>query len=444
MKPKQLIILLVVLVAAALVAVLVNNNRKSKLTSEMRTGQKLFPEFPINDVTTVVLESTEGAMTLNKGDAGDWTVAERENYPAANNRIARTLRNIWNTKIVSHQEIGASQHARMSLKNPSEVEEADKESAAVIMSFKGKDGKELRRLIIGKETANSPSMPSSNPMMGMGGTRSRYLMTSRSDKDLIEVKEDFDRVSGDDESWPSNFANLTPFPSDWLSKDFIKLGKVKSVAVDFQEEDKTDWMISREKDTDNFTLVGAAEDEEIDTASTGTYKTMLSSSKFKDVLLKAEADAVDMTKGVKGEVLTFDGFTYQFEFGPENTEKNTFPMRFKVGADLPKERVAEEDESEEDKKKKDEEFAEKQKALKEKLAKEKALEGHWFAMNSWDADKFFKERSSLIKKPEEKDDDSDDKDAAEGPTGRIEAVTPPVRVPPLEPAEIREKPPGVE
>ena len=125
-----------------------------------------------------------------------------------------------------------------------------------------------------------------------------------------------------------------------------------------------------------------------------------------------------------------------------------------VSAELPKERKKEENEKPEDAKTKDEAFASRLKTLTEKLEKEKALEGRVFLVAKASVDALMKERDQLITKAQPAPAADANKGSvqqlpggiiATPPAGKtattapIEAVTPPIAVPPLEDNKAEEK-----
>jgi hypothetical protein len=210
--------------------------------------------------------------------------------------------------------------------------------------------------------------------------------------------------------------------------------KPKTVEVAFAGEEKKGWKLVRDKDTEDFRLEGLAEGETLDTAKTGTYKTVLSSPTFKDVMT-GDAAQVDFSKAAQVTITTFDGFAYVFQVGPKNDSDSTYPVKVAVSGEFAKERVVPEgtEETEEEKKSRDEEFATKLKELEDKLAAEKKLEPHIFALNTWSVDVLVRDRGELLKKPDEAGSTPGTATSTPGEGGVIEAVTPPIAVPPLNP-----------
>jgi hypothetical protein len=117
-----------------------------------------------------------------------------------------------------------------------------------------------------------------------------------------------------------------------------------------------------------------------------------------------------------------------------------------VSADLPKERKKEENEKPEDAKSKDEAFTTRIKTLTEKLEKEKAFAGLTFLVSKSTLDPLLKERDQLITKAQPAPAADANKGSVQklpggiiaSPPARtattrpIEAVSPPIAIPPLE------------
>ena len=185
-------------------------------------------------------------------------------------------------------------------------------------------------------------------------------------------------------------------------------------------------------------------------------KSLFSYVRFEDVVPADKVAARAETDAKRTAVIeTFEGFTYTITLTPAKPDPEAtgtvppatdhFLLTVTVDAELPKERKKEEGEKPEDAKAKDEAFTTRLKTLTEKLAKEKAFAGRTFEVSKSTTDPLLKERDQLITK------------AAPAPTAGapggavqqhpggliatppsrtattrpIEAVTPPIAVPPL-------------
>src|SRR5258708_27799285 len=98
MNRKQLILIFLALVIVG-GAGLVLLNRDSSTWSEAqgKMGQKLFPNFPLNDVAALHIKG-EGDLRLARKD-GTWRVVDRGDYPANFSQIHDLLIKVSDLKI---------------------------------------------------------------------------------------------------------------------------------------------------------------------------------------------------------------------------------------------------------------------------------------------------------------------------------------------------------
>ena len=59
-----------------------------------RLGQKLIPDFPLNEVTEIVVEEGTNALHLAKTE-DRWEVRERYGYPAKFSEVGGLLQKMW-------------------------------------------------------------------------------------------------------------------------------------------------------------------------------------------------------------------------------------------------------------------------------------------------------------------------------------------------------------
>ena len=95
MNRKQLTLLIVLAVALGGLGWLANQRRQSSFDeSKVRLGEKVLPDFPINDVARFSIKQAKAETTIARKD-DIWTVVERENYPANFATISEFLRKFW-------------------------------------------------------------------------------------------------------------------------------------------------------------------------------------------------------------------------------------------------------------------------------------------------------------------------------------------------------------
>jgi hypothetical protein len=212
-------------------------------------------------------------------------------------------------------------------------------------------------------------------------------------------------------------ANIEPKPEQWPNKDFIKVEKVRSVAVAFPEATNS-WKVSRETETGDWKLAEAKPTEQLDSSKTSSLSNPLSSPSFSDVDTAAKPEQLGLDKPTVVTLDTFENFTYLLKVGQKTNDN--YPLLVAVSAQLPKERTPGKDEKPEDKDKLDKQFKEQQKKLEEKLAQEQTF-GKWtYLVSSWTLDPLLKNRSQLLVEKKE-----EPKKEAKSAAGATDSAKPP-------------------
>jgi hypothetical protein len=124
MGTKTLIRLVIALAVLGGIAAILHFAGSGGAVSEVSSStnkKKVFEEFPINEITKVVIKSKDASLTLTKG-AASWEVAEREGYPADIEPVVGLLRKIWDLNIVQPITIGRTQYGRLGLLDPNSAD----------------------------------------------------------------------------------------------------------------------------------------------------------------------------------------------------------------------------------------------------------------------------------------------------------------------------------
>ncbi len=388
MNRKQLITLLVlvVLIGGACL-LLIRNQNKSWEGANPALGKKLLGEFPVNDVSHIVIKQGTNELNLAKKDV--WRVRERNNYPADYSEVSGFLVKLQDLKIVQDEKIGSSQLSRLSLTPGPGT------NAAVVVDFKDQSDKTIKSLLLGKKHMRKSDRPSPMGDLGeQGWPDGRYVKVGNT--------ENVSLIS-------EPFGNIEPKPEQWLNKDFFKIEKARSVAVTFPNATNS-WKLSRDTETAEWKLAETKPGEQLDSTKASGVANPFSSASFVDLRTNSSSEVMDKSIVVE----TFDNFSYTVKVGPKTNDN--YPLAMSVSAQLLKERTAGKDEKPEDKDKLDKEFKDKQKKLEEKLSQEKAFENWVYLVSSWTVDSLLKERAQLMveKKEEPK---KEEKGAAVEPPG---------------------------
>ncbi len=384
MNRKQLTLLIVaVAIVGGLGLYLYNRQSESWEGSDQRLGQKLIKDFPLNDVAEVVIKSPTSEVHLVKTD--DWTVKERNNYPANYSDLSALLTKVWELKVTQPQTVTEAQLHRFELLPP-----AKGANAGTLIEFKDKGGKTLTSLLLGKKHMKQGRDDSS--FGGGGWPDGRYVMVGDDVKTVSLVNE--------------AFSNIEPQPQNWLHKDFVKIEQIRSVSV-VATNATNSWKVSRETASGEWKLADPKEGESVDSSKVSGLNWAFSSPSFTDVVDPARnPEELGLANPRTVTVETFEDFSYTLKIG-DAPDSEDYALNLTVSADLPKERKAAEDEKPEDKERLDKEFEEKNKKLQEKLAQAKKHEKWTYLVSKWTVDPFLKDRKDLLaEKKEEADADA--------------------------------------
>lgn len=379
MNRKQFTLLIVVgLLVGGLGFYMARKDSASWKSGGEGMGGKVVGDLPVNDVAEILIKNDNTELALVKTNEV-WTVRERSNYPANFGDIKEFLSKVWDLKAVQKEEVGDSQLQRLEL-----VEPGKGMGAGTLVDLRGKDGKTIRSLLLGKKH------------MKKGGAGSPF-------------------GGGGDEGWPDGrwvrvvgatkggeaslvtepFSQIEPKPDQWLNKDFFKVEKIKSIAVTHPEATNS-WKLSRETEAGEMVLAEAKEGEKVDTSKVFSQANAFASASFNDVLsADAKPDQTGLDKPITAKIETFDHVTYTIQVGKGSGEEN-YHLRFTTDGQFPKEREVGKDEKKEDKEKLDKEFKDKLEKQKEKLAKEKELEKWIFVTSKWTIEPIQKVRKDLL------------------------------------------------
>lgn len=338
---------------------------------DVREGQKLLGDFPVNDVTRVVVRSRDGEVTLIRSN-GLWTVPERAGYPAAFTQVADLLRKLWDLRAVQSQSVGQSQWGRLDLLAP--VKDGPT-NAATLIELHDKDGKPVRSLLLGKQ-----QMRDSGGQFG-GFPVGRWLALPDNKETVFVASETFSEVA--------------PKPENWLNKDFFKVEKLTGLLLVSTNADGS-WSLVRTNETAEWTLVDARLGEELDKSKVSGLNWAFSSPSFTDVFTKDDPAVKDaFAAPTVLQLATADSFRYEVKVGAQ-PDADSYWLAVAAAADLPAQRAAPADEKPEDKEAAEKAWKEAQDKLKAKLKQEQALAGWVFKTPKWTVDSVLKDRASLL------------------------------------------------
>ncbi|MBM3839605.1 MAG: DUF4340 domain-containing protein [Verrucomicrobia bacterium] len=384
MNRKQLTLLSVLVIVIGGLGLLLNSRKTSSWQAGgSAIGQKLLPDFPMNDVSQITI--TQGTTNLNLARQDDlWRVKERWNYPANFTEIGDLLRKMWDLKIVQSVKVGPTQYGRLELLPPDKGT-----NGGTLVEFKDKGGKAIKSVLLGKKYVRTGE--SSSPFGGGDWPVGRYVLVQNSAPTVAVISDPL--------------TDVEPKPDRWLSKDFFKVEKLRALSV-VSTNATNSWKLTRDTEGGDLKLADKKEEEQFDTTKASSVGYALSSPSFNDVVSpEAKPEDTGMNQPLVATLETFDNFTYTVKVGSKTGEDN-YHLQVSVKADINHQRTPGKDEKPEDKEKLDKEFQEKVKKQEEKLKQEQSYEKWTYLVSKWTIDPLLKERKDFMAEKKEETPDT--------------------------------------
>ena len=438
MKSKQLIILVAVLAAAGIAVALKLRSRSEAIgTKPAEVGSFILKGFEAENIGAFsVSDGKESVDVTFKG--GKWVIAARDDFPASITAVNELRDNAQQLKVLTVQNVGASQLGRLQLREP--ASDVPEEERGKMVTFKDVSGKEMVTFFVGKTLEAKTDGFNFN-----AGPRPQFIRVKGTDGTVYQAKE--------------GFQTLNSTIKTWLDKEsFFKVEKLKSIAVTGPSPAES-WKIFRETEGGELKLDAPQAGEEFDATKASGPGAAFAYAAFEDVATAADKEKAALDKATHTAVIeTFDGFTYTVKVGakvaadPKDTSgAENYYIAFSVDGKFQEQRTppppdkdGKPTETEEQKKAADETFAKDLQKKKDKLAAEQAHKDRIFIVTKYSLDAIMKKRADFLK------------DAAAAPAanpadpaasivpqvpstppapvtppatpGKIEAVTPPISV----------------
>jgi len=379
MTRKQFLLVLVALVVLVAAGLALHSRKEAGYQAQdTRVGQRLVEGFKIDDVATIEISAPQAKVTLVRGERG-WTVKERDAYPADLDRIRDLLLKLQEIKVVQAEGLSDAVKPRLQLAAPDAG--AKPEESGTLVELKGRDGKPIAKLVLGKKTYKEMKMPGL-PVDGVPSGR------------YVWVAADPQRVSVVNEA----FGNVLAKPEEWLAKELLRYERPKSIAT-FAPDGKEKWSVAKDKEDAEWKLAGpgALDLQKAYDASSALYALQIVDA----APGVSDADA-GLDRPTTVRATTFEGWTYELKIGKPAPD-NRYYARSGVAGTVPAARTAPAGEKAEDKEKADKAFAEQKEALAAKLAREQAVAGRTVLISKTAAEPLLRDRKDLIKADKPKD-----------------------------------------
>lgn len=437
MKSKQLIILVAILAAAGIAAALKMRSRDAAIGGKpQEVGSRILKGFEPEGVAGFTISDGKDSVEIALKD-GKWVLPSRDGFPASLTAVNELRDAAHQLKVLSVQNVGASQLGRLQLREPaSDVPEAER---GKMVSFRDNAGKDTITFFAGKTME-----PKSDGGMNFNaGPRPQFVRVKGTDGIVYQA------VQG--------FASLNATVKSWLDKEsFFKVEKLKSIAVTGPTPEES-WKVFREAEGGELKLDAPKDGEEFDATKAAGPGGAFAYAAFEDLAPAADKEKAALDKPTHTAVIeTFDGFTYTVKVGAkvaaagaaDASAAENYYLSFTADGKFVEQRTppapdkdGKPTETEEQKKAADEAFAKDLQKKKEKLAAEQSHKDRIFVVTKYTLDGVMKKRADFLKEKATPAAPGAIPGGAPGAapaappvsvpagkSGTIEAVTPPVSV----------------
>jgi len=392
MSRKHFLILLAVLVVMGAAGLsLVWQDIAAYRASGAKIGAKLLPSLKIADVAEVRLQDSKDHVTLVRKEK-TWVVQERGGYPASFQEISDLLIKLVELKVTQSEQVGASLWPRVQLADPGKGESAGtgkdgastvKEGAGTLIEFKDAAGKPLARLVLGKKVLKKDPL---NPLPAAkdGVPAGRYVRVDGAGESVIVVSDPLEKAVAD--------------PGRWLTKEFIKLDRVRTLAVG-PEGGPAHWKIARDEEWGQWKFAAGGGTLHPSAAVMAVNK--LGQLSFSDVANDPKSETTD--KPLIAVAETFDNLVYTLKLA-KKTKADEFIVTFTLAGEPSKTRVPEKGEKPQDKERNDKAYAESLQRLQARIAMEKALSGWAYVIGKGELEPLLMNRSDMVVQRQQRPD----------------------------------------
>ena len=292
MSRKQLLILWILTLVAGLIVFKTKNNKDDKVTvsTNLEIGAETLGDIDLGKVTEVAVTAGEDTSTAILKD-NRWFISEEGNFPVNLQTLSGIFDDLQKAKVIQAVSVEEEYFDRFHL-DP-EDEKTDNRPKTITL----KNGEDtLITYYVGKRNETKG---------GRGSGSGRYIRLSNDDSGVYVIKEGFD--------------NLQAKSEDWITKSLTLLDSPIKVEVKAKEGAAYEsWTVSRPTAVDDFTLEDGTAGWETNSTETAALKNFFTQVNFSDLLNEQEVkDLVNEADQREVNITDSSGAKYVFTITPE-------------------------------------------------------------------------------------------------------------------------------
>lgn len=225
--------------------------------TELEVGSQIVPSDLIETVDSLTVISGDDKASLKKIEER-WVVSEKGDFPANYDSINQIIGALREAKVAQSVVATDEYYDRFNL-DPATEEDGEQPDTILLE----KDGKESSTIFLGKTRESTG---------GSGGRAGRFVRLSNDESGVYVVQESF------------SFLNASP--DNWINKSLtpLKEGVVKMEVTAPNDESFKSWTVSRESVRDDFIVEGLGEKEETKNTETAALKNLLAGATFTELI----------------------------------------------------------------------------------------------------------------------------------------------------------------
>lgn len=263
--------------------------------TDLEIGADLIGGDTLENIQGFKITEEGETVTVKKID-GQWSVAELDHFPANLSTVTRVFEALRDLKVAQGVPAPAEYYDRFNL----DLDSEDPDEQPTTLTFLSGEGEEKGTLFVGKTRKSTG---------GRGSSAGRFVRLADDDSGVYVVDETF------------GFLNVKP--ESWIEKILTPLEE-KAIRIEVtapNDEDFNSWTVSRKTVLDDFILEDLGEKEETKTNETGLLKTAFTRAPFTELVSQEDYDKRANPKGIR-QVRATDsaGSTFLITITPEKKE----------------------------------------------------------------------------------------------------------------------------
>ena len=277
--------------------------------TKLEIGSNLVSGKTVDTIDRFKIKTGKDSVTLKKQD-DEWLVAEQDDFPANLTMVSRVLEALRNTKVAQGVVASDEYYDRFNL-DPATEDEQKQPDAITLTTGDQKPA----TIFLGKTREATG---------GSSGTAGRFVSLSDDDSGVYIVQETFGFLGANSGNWINK--TLTP-----LEEGVIRMEVAAPNDTTFKP-----WTISRKTVLDDFLIEDLAAKEETKTNETGTLKNVFASATFIEMLSAEDYKTRADENGIRTVKATDSGgSTFLLTIIPEKKEKSAEPKKDDPAAPIP-------------------------------------------------------------------------------------------------------------